>query len=80
MGHLGDIRHLEVVQVICDIIRRCRQANRAVAVAESADVKHIKRWLDAGANVVGCGSDLGFMQAGFAAFRASIREEIGVWM
>ncbi|MCX6030087.1 MAG: aldolase/citrate lyase family protein [Chloroflexi bacterium] len=77
MGHLGDVRHPEVVQVMCDIIRRCRQANRAVAVAESADVKQVKRWLDAGANVVGCGGDLGFMQAGFATFKASIREEIG---
>ncbi len=78
MGHLGDVRHPEVVQVMCDIIRRCRQASRAVAVAESIDVKHIKRWLDAGANVVACGSDLAFMQSGFAAFKASIREEIGI--
>jgi 4-hydroxy-2-oxoheptanedioate aldolase len=78
MGHLGDLRHPEVAQVILDIIRRCRQANRAVAIAEGIEAKHIKRWLDAGLNVVGCGSDLGFMQSGFAAFKASVREEIGL--
>jgi 2-keto-3-deoxy-L-rhamnonate aldolase RhmA len=78
MGHLGDLRHPEVVEVILDIIRRCRQANRAVAIAETTEVKHIKRWLDAGANAVGCGGDLGFMQAGFAAFRTSVSEEIGI--
>jgi 2-keto-3-deoxy-L-rhamnonate aldolase RhmA len=63
---------------MCDIIRRCRQANRAVAVAESADVKQVKRWLDAGANVVGCGGDLGFMQAGCAAFKTRVEEELGI--
>jgi 4-hydroxy-2-oxoheptanedioate aldolase len=78
MGHLGDLRHPEVVQVILDIIKRCRQANRAVAIAESTDVKHIKRWLDAGANAVGCGNDLGFMLSGFTAFKASVKEEIGI--
>jgi len=78
MGHLGDVRHGEVVQVILDIIGRCRQANRAVAIAEGIDPKHIKRWLDAGANAVGCGNDAAFMQAGFAAFKANIKEEIGI--
>ena len=78
MGHLGDLRHPEVVEVILDIIRRCRQANRAVAVAESTDVEHIKRWLDVGANAVSCGDGLGFMLSGFAAFKASVNEEIGI--
>jgi hypothetical protein len=49
-----------------------------VAIAEGIDPKHIKRWLDAGANAVGCGNDAAFMQAGFAAFKASIKEEIGI--
>jgi 2-keto-3-deoxy-L-rhamnonate aldolase RhmA len=78
MDHLGDLRHPEVVEVILDIIKRCRKANRAVAIAEGIEAQHIKRWLDAGANAVGCGSDLGLMQSGFAAFKASIREEIGL--
>ena len=78
MGRLGDVRHPEVVQVILDIIKRCRQANRAVAIAETPEVKHIKRWLDAGINVVSCGNDVGFMQAGFAAFRDNVKAEIGL--
>jgi 2-keto-3-deoxy-L-rhamnonate aldolase RhmA len=77
MGHLGDVRHPEVVQVILDIIRRCRQANRAVAIAEALDVQHVKRWFDAGITAVSSGNDLGFMQAGFAAYKASVREEVG---
>ena len=78
MGHLGDVRHPEVVQVILDIIRRCRQANRAVAIAEGIEAKHVKRWLDAGITAVSCGADLGFMQSGFAAFKADVKEEIGI--
>jgi len=78
MGHLGDLRHPEVVQVILDIIKRCRQANRPVAIAEGIDVAHIKRWLDAGINVVGCGSDMAFLQSGFAAFKTSVTEKLGI--
>ncbi|MCU0503341.1 MAG: aldolase/citrate lyase family protein [Anaerolineae bacterium] len=78
LGHLDDVRHPEVVQVILDIIRRCRQANRAVAIAEGIDAKHVKRWLDAGITAVSCGADLGFMQSGFAAFKASVKDEIGI--
>ncbi len=78
MGHLGDLRHPEVVQVILDIIKRCRQANRPVAIAEGIDVAHIKRWLDAGINVVGCGSDMAFLQSGFAAFKSSVTEKLSI--
>jgi 2-keto-3-deoxy-L-rhamnonate aldolase RhmA len=78
MGHLGDLRHPEVVQVILDIIKRCRQADRPVAIAEGIDVAHIKRWLDAGINVVGCGSDMAFLQSGFAAFKTSVTEKLGI--
>lgn len=77
MGHLGDVRHPEVVQVILDIIRRCRRANRAVAIAEGIDAKYVKRWLAAGITAVSCGADLAFMQSGFAAFKTDIEEEIG---
>lgn len=78
MGHLGDVRHPEVVEVILDIIQRCRRARRAVAIAEGIEPMPIKRWLDAGANAVSCGSDIGLMQSGFAAFRAGITAEIGI--
>lgn len=78
MGHLGAPSHPEVVEVIHDIIRRCRQAKRAVAVAAGLDVKDIKRLVDVGANAVLCGGDVGFMNAGFAAFAANIRAEVGV--
>ncbi len=78
MGHLGDVRHPEVVEVILDIIRRCRQAGRPVAIAEALDPVYIKRWLDAGMNVVSSGNDLGFMQSGFSAFKASIKADIGI--
>jgi 2-keto-3-deoxy-L-rhamnonate aldolase RhmA len=67
-----------VGEVILDIIRRCRQANRAVAIAEGIEANYIKRWLDAGINAVSCGADIGFMQSGFAAFKASVKEEIGI--
>ena len=46
MGHLGDLRHPEVVEVTLDIIRRCRRANRAVAIAESTMGHTCERWLE----------------------------------
>ena len=78
MGYLGDSSHPEVAQVILDMIRRCRQAKRAVAVAAGLDAKSIKHLLDAGANAVLCGGDVTHMNAGFAAFAANIRAEVGV--
>lgn len=74
MGHLGKPLHPDVANVTEDIIQRCRQAGRSVAVAVTADVVQIKHWLNAGANVVSCGGDLGFMQSGFNAFKASMQE------
>ena len=78
MGHLGDVRHSAVVEVILDIVKRCRQVGRPVAIAEGIEAPHIKRWFDAGMNVVSCGSEVGFMQAGYAAFRADVKAQIGV--
>lgn len=75
MGHMWDPGHPQVIQTVEDIIRRCRAANRAVAVASASDAKQIKHWLDTSANVIGAGGDLGFMQAGFRAFRDSLIQQ-----
>ena len=74
MNHLCDQKHPEVVQTVEDIIGRCRKARRPVAVAAGYDVRDIKHWLDAGANVIATGSDLGFLKMGFSAFRASLHQ------
>jgi len=74
MNHLGDPGHPEVRRVVEDIVHRCRQANRAVAVAPAFNGGEIKHWLGVGANVVAFGADLGFMQSGFKAFMAALQQ------
>jgi len=74
MNHMWDVEHPEVVETVEDIIRRCRQAGRSVAVASAANARQIKRWLDVGANVMSFGGDMGFMRAGFDAFKASMEQ------
>ena len=74
MNHMWDPTHPEVVHAVEDIIRRCRQAGRSAAVAAATDVEQIRHWLDAGANVLSFGSDLGYMQAGFRAFKAAMQQ------
>jgi 4-hydroxy-2-oxoheptanedioate aldolase len=74
MNHMWDPSHPEVVQTVEDIIRRCRQAGRSAAVAAATDVEQIRYWLNAGANVLSFGSDLSYMQAGFQAFKAAMRQ------
>lgn len=74
MNHMWDPTNPEVVNTVEDIIRRCRQAGRSVAVASAADVGQIRHWLDVGANVLSFGGDLGYMQAGFQAFRSRMHQ------
>ncbi|MFZ5917367.1 MAG: HpcH/HpaI aldolase family protein [Chloroflexota bacterium] len=73
LGHVWDLSHPEVIAAMEDIIRRCRRAGRSAAVAAGAEVAQIQHWLDAGANVLSCGSDLGFIRAGFNAFKAEMQ-------
>jgi 4-hydroxy-2-oxoheptanedioate aldolase len=73
MNHLWDHKHPEVVQTVEDIIGRCRQAKRPVAVAAGADTRDIKYWYETGASIILTGSDLGFMKMGFSAFRAGLQ-------
>jgi len=72
MGHIGAPAHPDVARVTEDIIRRCRQAGRPVAVASSADPQQIMHWWKLGANVISSGGDIGFMLAGFAAYRKAL--------
>ena len=74
MGHLGNPKHPDVVRVVEDIIRRCRAVGRPVAVAAASNPADVKYWFEAGANAVAFGSDLTFMQMGFAAFKASMQQ------
>ena len=74
MDRMWQPAHPEVLQVTGDIVRRCRQAGRSVSVAANADVTEVKHWLDAGANVMCAGSDLGFLLLGYRAFKASMLE------
>jgi len=74
MNHMWEPAHPEVLQATEDIVRRCRRAGRSASVAAATDVKEIQHWLDAGANVISAGSDLGFLLAGYHAFKASMQE------
>ena len=75
MGHLGNPGHPDVQKVVEDIIRRCRKAGRAVAVAAVTDAKAINNFRKLGANVISAGGDTGFMMAGFNAFKAGLAAE-----
>jgi 2-keto-3-deoxy-L-rhamnonate aldolase RhmA len=68
-----DVTHPDVVAAVEDIIRRCRRAGRAVAIAAFTDPKRIQHWLDIGTNVIAMGSDTGFMESGFNAFKADLQ-------
>jgi 4-hydroxy-2-oxoheptanedioate aldolase len=70
----SDVTHPEVVAAVEDIIRRCRKAGRAVAIAAFSDPKRIRHWLDIGTNVIAMGSDIGFMLSGFDAFKADLQQ------
>ena len=74
MGHMWDPGHPKVAKTVEDIIRRCRQANRPVAVAAGTNIDELKHWLDVGANVLSSGGDLGFMLGGFYAFKARLEQ------
>jgi 4-hydroxy-2-oxoheptanedioate aldolase len=74
MNRMWQPAHPEVREITGDIVRRCRQAGRSVAVAATNDPQEIKHWLDAGANVMSAGSDLSFLLAGYRHFRASMKE------
>ena len=74
MNYMWQPAHPEVMQTTGDIVRRCRQAGRSVAVAATNDPQEITHWLEAGANVMSAGSDLSFLLAGYRQFRASLQE------
>ena len=74
-GHLCDTRNPEMLAVYDRFARSCRAAGVPFGVSLSAgDRTSIREWLARGANFVGCGDDLAYMDLGCRATFDFLRE------
>ena len=56
MGHIGNARHPDVVNVIRDVLGRTREAGKVAGIL-AIDPAHIQDYRDHGANMIGIGTD-----------------------
>jgi len=73
-GHLGDLRHPEMLSVYDEIARACRASGVpfGASIGASCPVT-IREWLNRGVSFLGCGDDLGFVAEGAARTLKGIR-------
>ncbi len=59
LGHLNEIFHPEVLALIDETIRKCKEAGKAVGMAVGANTEEdVKFWMERGIQFISAGSDL----------------------
>ena len=74
MGHIGNLMHEDVTQLMADGVKRCHAAGKPVGtVGGTPEAVAVYRAM--GFDYVGCASDLGLMMRSFAATLSTIRAQ-----
>lgn len=64
-GHLGEIRHPDMMPIYDEIARKCKKAGIPFGVSlGSRDRETISEWIARGITIIGCGDDISFIQGG----------------
>lgn len=65
IGHLGDTRHPDVVDLYEQIIATCKKMKRPFGVSVGAnDTEAIAYWIEKGVSLIGCGDDISYICKG----------------
>jgi 2-dehydro-3-deoxyglucarate aldolase/4-hydroxy-2-oxoheptanedioate aldolase len=75
LGHLGELKHPEVMAAYEKIIAVCKKRNTPCGVSTGfSDDAYLKFWLDRGINFMFAGDDLGFIKAGTESTISKVKQ------
>ena len=74
MGHIGNARHPDVVEVIRDVLQQTRAAGKAAGILV-LDPAQAQEYRDCGANMIGIGTDTLLLANSAQRLASSVKDE-----